>query len=513
MQFNSFEIVKFPRVYMIDRFRSDSNLIGCIHITSRHVIFKADHVRKELWLMNKLIASAEKVGSTSYGSKILIRCKNYLSIILIVKENEAVDFLQKIANVSTKTFRTFIENKKMEIQKDIWEGEFRRQKLPAKWEKSWLNEQYEYCETYPRELWFPASVSKATIIGSSKFRTGGRLPVLTYYHHKSDATISRCSQPLSGFSGRCIEDEELIKHILDANSNNTQIYLIDTRPVMNTIINMMQGIGYEDIKNYANLKRHSFEIEGYSVIRDSLGELLEACNYTNNSHTCYLTMIEKCRWLKHLRAIVECSKFIAESVSSQISCVVLSTDENIQLFSIAQMILDPHYRTIKGFQILIEKDWLGFSHQFEDIAPVFTQFLDNIYSKMTLGRKPPQQRIPFVTPMERVSKLKAEAKEHWKRKCIDCGEILDTALRFQEHMVVHELVNVCYVMACEEVVTNCEIPKLENQSGSRNDIKNGAQTSDDKSELSSPASNHQAGNYSNTYGEPETKRRKAHGQF
>ncbi len=54
------------------------------------------------------------------------------------------------------------------------------------------------------------------------------------------------------------------------------------------------------------------------------------------------------------------------------------------------MILDPYYRTIEGFQALIEKEWLSFGHKFNDrcghiqgdgkeMAPVFTQFLDAIW--------------------------------------------------------------------------------------------------------------------------------------
>ena len=57
---------------------------------------------------------------------------------------------------------------------------------------------------------------------------------------------------------------------------------------------------------------------------------------------------------------------------------------------IASMILDPYYRTLDGFQALIEKEWLSFGHKFNDrcghiqgdnkeMAPVFTQFLDAIW--------------------------------------------------------------------------------------------------------------------------------------
>lgn len=59
--------------------------------------------------------------------------------------------------------------------------------------------------------------------------------------------------------------------------------------------------------------------------------------------------------------------------------------------------LDPFYRTIKGYQVLIEKDWLAFGHKFSDrcgytqgdpkeMSPVFTQFLDCTFQLM-------QQRI------------------------------------------------------------------------------------------------------------------------
>jgi hypothetical protein len=47
--------------------------------------------------------------------------------------------------------------------------------------------------------------------------------------------------------------------------------------------------------------------------------------------------------------------------------------------------LDPHYRTIEGFLLLIEKEWISFGHQFKhrlgkltnkETSPVFLQFLD-----------------------------------------------------------------------------------------------------------------------------------------
>lgn len=78
-------------------------------------------------------------------------------------------------------------------------------------------------------MYVPAEASQAMLLGCSKFRSKARLPVLTYLH-SNQASICRCSQPLSGFSARCLEDEQMLEAIRKTNPSSNFMYVVDTRP-------------------------------------------------------------------------------------------------------------------------------------------------------------------------------------------------------------------------------------------------------------------------------------------
>ncbi|XP_006092866.1 myotubularin-related protein 2-like, partial [Myotis lucifugus] len=87
---------------------------------------------------------------------------------------------------------------------------------------------------------------------------------------------------------------------------------------------------------------------------------------------------------------------IADRVESGKTSVVVHCsdgwDRTAQLTSLAMLMLDGYYRTIRGFEVLVEKEWLSFGHRFQlrlghgdknhadaDRSPVFLQFIDCVW--------------------------------------------------------------------------------------------------------------------------------------
>uniref|UniRef100_A0A0N5A230 C2H2-type domain-containing protein n=1 Tax=Parastrongyloides trichosuri TaxID=131310 RepID=A0A0N5A230_PARTI len=79
---------------------------------------------------------------------------------------------------------------------------------------------------------------------------------------------------------------------------------------------------------------------------------------------------------------------------------------------------------------------------------------------MPISGKEPHKKIQFISPMVRVSNLRNNSKELLKKRCIECGEIFENTVKYQEHLVVHDLINLCYTMISDEKVTGRSIPQL-----------------------------------------------------
>ncbi|PAA50445.1 hypothetical protein BOX15_Mlig033923g1 [Macrostomum lignano] len=280
------------------------------------------------------------------------------------------------------------------------EAEFIRQGAVnnPNWRLWTANEDYAVCDTYPRLLYVPAVVPDQVLLECAKFRSRGRLPVLTYLYETRQSALCRCSQPLVGLNARSSSDEHVVQAISDANpnANAKRLYIVDTRPMANAIGNRAMGKGYELADNYKNVEVKFCQIENIHVMRDSQRHLAQACQEGDSSGVtahAWTSRLNKSGWPKHLQAILLAAQFIADKLLIEGASVLVHCsdgwDRTAQTAALAQLLIDPHYRTLHGFQDLVEKEWLSFGHKFADrcahygwsdeSSPVFTQFLDCVH--------------------------------------------------------------------------------------------------------------------------------------
>jgi len=102
-------------------------------------------------------------------------------------------------------------------------------------------------------------------------------------------------------------------------------------------------------------------------------------------------------WLKHVGSVLAAARSVVDAVRRRRKSVLVHCsdgwDRTPQVVSLAQLLLDPYYRTIQGFGVLVEKEWLSFGHCFAErfghgkhklkdtqrLSPIFAQWLDCVW--------------------------------------------------------------------------------------------------------------------------------------
>lgn len=276
------------------------------------------------------------------------------------------------------------------------EVEYQRQGLPSSWRLSRINDAYTVAPTYPAVLGVPASMPDDALTRVALFRSKGRLPALSWVSNRNGASITRCSQPKVGVaSKRSVDDETLIAAIIAATpSEQPRLAILDARPRANAVANQAKGYGSESEANYPNTELAFLNIHNIHVMRESLRKIREICFGVVDDGK-WFGDLESTGWLKHIKLVLSGSLNVVENIERGVSVLVHCSDgwdRTGQLCGISMLCLDPFYRTIRGFMVLVEKEWLSFGHKFalrighgydnpsdEQRSPIFVQFIDCVW--------------------------------------------------------------------------------------------------------------------------------------
>jgi hypothetical protein len=312
--------------------------------------------------------------------------------------------------------------------KSLWLGydakaEFSRMGLPGlHFRQTAVNEQYQLAPTYPSFCIVPKAISDEDLKAAAGFRAKGRFIAVTWKNPTSLQFIARSSQPHSGIFGRAeLEDTKILnelaaitrlgrKHTAQPYSRDVVVQICDARPYVNALANAVGGKGgYEPHTKYDGAQLFFANIQNIHAVQTSFKGLRSlftslAWNYPQTASSWtdrYAQMLTQLHqktgnatWLGHisliLKAAVDLASWIAEGGSVLIHCSD-GWDRTAQLAALTQLLVDPYYRTIHGFCVLIEKEWIRFGHRFatrygntasvdeSQESPIMIQWLDAVF--------------------------------------------------------------------------------------------------------------------------------------
>ncbi|KFH66165.1 hypothetical protein MVEG_08266 [Podila verticillata NRRL 6337] len=388
------DYIKIAKVNAVQLEKGRVTYIGTLHLTAHHMIFF--HPEQEIWISYPTIHTVEKGLPTVHNAWPLhIRCHNFVYVALNFQTEQNVtdvyESIQKLTCIGSveQLYAFFYTPSPPFTTTDGWQIydpliEYERMGVGSKndqWRFSDINQSFSFSPTYPHSIVVPTRISDTVLAYAAKHRSKARIPALSYLHWNNMASITRSSQPMVGLKqNRSIQDEKLIEAIFMTNvpqSSTGPVYgstatnlIIDARPTANAVANTAVGAGTENMENYRNCKKVYSGIENIHVMRDSLNKLVEALQEIDSGNHVSKSTLQKSGWLKHIAAVMEGALMIVRNIHVCNSHVLVHCsdgwDRTAQLTSVAQICLDPYYRTLRGFQVLIEKEWCSFGYKFMD---------------------------------------------------------------------------------------------------------------------------------------------------
>nr|XP_054095890.1 myotubularin-related protein 3 isoform X6 [Callithrix jacchus] len=309
------------------------------------------------------------------------------------------------------------------------------------WRISNINEKYKLCGSYPQELIVPAWITDKELESVASFRSWKRIPAVVYRHQSNGAVIARCGQPeVSWWGWRNADDEHLVQSVAKAcasdsrssgskqSTRNTsrdfpnggdlsdvefdsslsnasgaeslaiqpqKLLILDARSYAAAVANRAKGGGCECPEYYPNCEVVFMGMANIHSIRRSFQSLRLLCTQMPDPGN-WLSALESTKWLHHLSVLLKSALLVVHAVDQDQRPVLVHCsdgwDRTPQIVALAKLLLDPYYRTIEGFQVLVEMEWLDFGHKFADRCghgensddlnercPVFLQWLDCVH--------------------------------------------------------------------------------------------------------------------------------------
>lgn len=293
-----------------------------------------------------------------------------------------------------------------------------------------INAHFGLVSTYPASFHVPSCISDEKLARIAKFRCEERIPALSWSSAHGAmgnvGSIWRCSQPLVGpFFNNSLDDEDLIGAIAGS------VLIVDCRGYGAVVGNQLSGKGgTESAWRYPRSETYFGQMGNMNEIRKLYQAMMDHLNSTGGNGNFaggggggggmgasaalpsapidmsasmllssfqeddngLLLLAQPClQWIARIRTLLVTSIKVAETVLGNRGVLVHCThgwDRTPQVVCLAQLLVDPSRRTVRGFVQMVHREWILFGHQFamrllskhdKEKSPIFLQFLDCVW--------------------------------------------------------------------------------------------------------------------------------------
>ncbi|XP_014219642.1 myotubularin-related protein 10 [Copidosoma floridanum] len=211
------------------------------------------------------------------------------------------------------------------------------------WRISMANLQFAFCPTLSEFIVVPASVTDSQLVKVAQHFQGRRPPVWSW-SNEHGAALVKMSELCADITERT-QENIMLENIRKNHPKKLQ-------PV---IIELSKDIGVKAVAS-------SFSKFVTLCSPDSVRQFVIQ---ENN----FYSSLESTKWLKYVSYCLEKSVEASEHLNNGIPVILqegAGRDVCCIISSLVQLLLDPHFRTITGFQTLIQKEWVAAGHPFCD---------------------------------------------------------------------------------------------------------------------------------------------------
>jgi Leucine-rich repeat (LRR) protein/serine/threonine protein kinase len=249
----------------------------------------------------------------------------------------------------------------------------------SEWRITRVNTSWHEIPTYPADLIVPGLISDSELKKIASAHVRSRFPVVAWFNKRNGAVIVRGDEPEIGVIGDSQKDIQ--KSFPDIKLMDKFVNGHDPLILLDFGLPRTYALGYpmtqlEWLKFKSNKEMH----DAYVAMMTNTADSYQAYN----------------TWRAMVKLTLETAGRVARDIQNGRSVMLVHTSTNdwdYVVSSIAHLLLDGYYRTLTGFQVLLEKEWICFGygcpyklahgrHTDDEQSPAFQMFFECVWIMM-----------------------------------------------------------------------------------------------------------------------------------